>query len=154
MKKFLFSIATALVASVAAFAQTNVETLRIYINPGHGSWTANDRPCTLVGHGEYTRFNTDTLSFFESNTNLYKGYGMLDKLREYGLKYDNTLNIGSELKRWQIGASRDLSNNIVMSHCKAGPYHDDNGTATQLTNDGKEVPVDLAYFITTVRSAK
>lgn len=66
MKKILFSIATALVASVAAFAQTNVETLRIYINPGHGSWTANDRPCTLVGHGEYTRFNTDTLSFFES----------------------------------------------------------------------------------------
>ena len=146
MKKILFSIATALVASVAAFAQTNVETLRIYINPGHGSWTANDRPCTLVGHGEYTRFNTDTLSFFESNTNLYKGYGMLDKLREYGLKYDNTLNIGSELKRWEIGASRDLSNNIVMSHCKAGPYHDDNGTATQLTNDGKEVPADLAYY--------
>ena len=136
----------AMAFGLSAAAQS-VDQVRVYINPGHGSWTANDRPCTLVGHGEYSRFNTDTLSFFETNTNLYKAYGLLDKLREMGLKYNDALNLGNgELNRWEIGPARDLSNNIVMSHCKAGPYYDDNGTASQLISDGKDVPFDLAYY--------
>ena len=35
-----------------------------------------------------------------------------------------------------------LSNNIVMSHVKCGPYHDDNGTSGQL---GDAAPADLAF---------
>ena len=67
MKKILL-IAVALICSVAASA-VDVNQLRIYINPGHGSWTPNDRPCTLVGHGAYSRVNTDTLSFFNQIKN-------------------------------------------------------------------------------------
>lgn len=139
MKKLIIA-AMAMAVGAAASAKT-ADELRVYINPGHGSWTANDRPCTLVGHGAYSRTNTDTLSFFESNTNLRKGFGVLEKLREYGLKYDATLNQTGE--RWQIGAARDMSNNIVMSHVKCGPYHDDNGTSGQL---GDAAPADLAYY--------
>ena len=50
MKKILLTSALALAVAVGASAKT-ADELRIYINPGHGSWTANDRPCTLVGHG-------------------------------------------------------------------------------------------------------
>lgn len=143
MKKILLASAIALTMGLSAAAQS-ADELRIYINPGHGSWTPDDRPCTIVGHGAYSRTNTDTLSFFESNTNLRKGFGVLEKLREFGLKYDATLN--QEGERWQIGAARDMSNNIVMSHVKCGPYNEDNGTANQFANEGKTAPADLNYY--------
>ena len=141
MKKIMFTALALAMGVMSASAAKNAEELRVYINPGHGSWTPNDRPCTLVGHGAYSRTNTDTLSFFESNTNLRKGFGVLEKLREYGLKYDETKNQTGE--RWQIGAARDMGNNIVMSHVKCGPYHDDNGTENQL---GDATPSDLYYY--------
>lgn len=128
MKKSVLISALALAVSMGAQAKT-ADELRVYINPGHGSWTGDDRPCTLVGHGAYSRTNTDTLSFFESNTNLRKGFSVLETLRAAGLKYDPTLNQTGE--RWQIGAARDMSNNIVMSHVKCGPYLDDNATSGQ-----------------------
>lgn len=140
MKKLILTSAMAMAVAIGAQAKT-ADELRIYINPGHGSWTPNDRPCTLVGHGAYSRTNTDTLSFFESNTNLRKGFALLERLNSYGLKFDRALNQTGE--RWQIGAARDMSNNIVMSHVKCGPYHDDNGTATQL---GDNTPQDIYYY--------
>lgn len=139
MKKIFFAAAMALMA-IAAPAKT-ADELRVYINPGHGSWTPNDRPMAILGHGPYSRTNTDTLSFFESNTNLRKGFGVLEKLRAFGLKYDPTLNQTGE--RHQIGAARDMENNIVMSHVKCGPYHDDNGTENQL---GANTPADIYYY--------
>ena len=139
MKKILIGM-MALAATATAGAKT-ADELRVYINPGHGSWTANDRPCVIVGHKEYDRYATDTTSFFESNTNLRKGFGVLETLRSYGLKFDPTLNQTGD--RHQIGAALDMSNNIVMSHVKCGPFHDDNGTSGQLGNDA---PADLEYY--------
>lgn len=139
MKKIFLAL-MALAACTFAYAKT-ADELRIYINPGHGSWTGNDRPMPLVNHGEWDRYNTDTCGFFESNTNLRKGFGVLEMLREYGLKYDPTLN--QEGERWQIGAARDLSNNIVMSHVKCGPFHEDNASAGVL---GDAAPEDIAYY--------
>ncbi len=140
MKKNIILTALALAATVAAGAKT-ADELRVYINPGHGSWTPNDRPCTLVGHGAYSRTNTDTLSFFESNTDLEKGFGVLERLIQYGLKFDRTLNQTGDNNT--TGAARDMKNNIVMSRVKNGPYHDDNGTASQL---GDATPADLYVF--------
>ena len=146
MKKILFALA-ALAIGVSASAQ-NAEDLRIYINPGHGSWTPNDRPMSTIREVDgnvvattYSRTSTDSTAFFESNTNLRKGFGVLESLRTYGLKFDPTLNQTGE--RWQIGAARDLSNNIVMSHVKCGPYHEDNGSESQL---GDATPEDLEYY--------
>lgn len=126
MKKLI--IAMMALGTVAAQAKT-ADEIRIYINPGHGSWTANDRPNQIIGHAPYTAAGTDTTSFFESNTNLRKGFGLLEKLRAYGLKYDASLNQTGE--RHQIGAARDMSNNIVMSHVKCGHYFDNNRTSSQ-----------------------
>lgn len=142
MKKILFAAAmTAIAFSVSA---KTADELRVYINPGHGSWTANDRPMAIMGHDKHDRFAVDTLSFFESNTNLRKGFGVLEKLRAFGLKYDPTLNQTGE--RWQIGAARDLSNNIVMSHVKCGPYHDYLPTSTQAELDKRPFPEDSYYY--------
>ncbi len=139
MKKLIIAM-MALAATSGLYAKT-ADELRVYINPGHGSWTANDRPCVIVGHKAYDRYNTDTTNFFESNTNLRKGFGVLEKLRTYGLKYDPSLNQEGELH--QIGAARDMNNNIVMSHVKCGPFHEDNGTKGQL---GDAAPEDLEWY--------
>ena len=141
MKKHIILSALALSAAAMGLQAQDASEIRVYINPGHGSWTPNDRPCTLVGHGEYSRTNTDTLSFFESNTNLRKGFGLLEALVDAGFTFDRTLN--PEGDRATIGAARDMSNNIVMSHVKCGPYHDDNGTANQL---GDATPADIYAY--------
>jgi hypothetical protein len=140
MNKILIASAMAAVITSGASAKT-ADQLRVYINPGHGGWTSNDRPCDILGHGAYSQYDTDTTSFFESNTDLEKGFGMLEKFVQYGLKFDRTLNqTGSALT---VGAARDMSNNIVMSRVKNGPYYDDNGTSTQL---GNNTPADYAAF--------
>lgn len=141
MKKLFLTAALAAAVVFGAGAKT-ADELRIYINPGHGGWTANDRPCTLVGHGAYQRVNTDTLSFFESNTDLERGFGLLEALIGYGLKFDRTLNQTNSAPA-NVGAARDLSNNIVMSRVKNGPYHEDNGTKSQL---GDATPKDIYAF--------
>lgn len=128
MKKTVLLSALALAATIGATAKT-ADDLRVYINPGHGAWTGNDRPATLVGHGAFSRTKTDTLSFFETNTNLEKGFGVLETLKKAGLKFDASLNQTGEA--WQIGAARDMSNNIVMSRVKNGPYLEDNATTKQ-----------------------
>lgn len=128
MKKFLTAM-MALAIGVSAYAVT-ASTLRVYINPGHGSWTANDRPMQLVNHpNAYSSTNTDTLSFFESNTNLWKAFGVLGTLRAYGLKFDPTLNQSTTV-RYSVGAAKDMNNNIVMSHVKCGPYSSSNTSSS------------------------
>ncbi len=96
--------------------------VRIYINPGHGSWTANDRPFGTVKHGAnnaYTDAANDTTNFFESNTNLQKAFGVLEKLIDYGVPFDRTKNQNNDNSH-RVGAALDLTQNIVMSHVKCG----------------------------------
>ena len=120
MKKLILSAAVALCAS-SAFA--GIEDVRIYINPGHGSWTSNDRPCGTVKHGANnpSAEGSDTTNFYESNTNLQKGLALLGKLVEYGVPFDHTKN-QTNSNPARVGAALDLTQNIVMSHVKAGPY--------------------------------
>ena len=120
MKKFLFS-AIAVALALGASAQKTTEDVRIYINPGHGSWGPNNRHMATIGHNPISSENPDTTDFFESNTNLQKGLALLDKLVEYGVPFDRTKNQTNENPN-RIGAALDLSQNIVMSHVKCGPY--------------------------------
>ena len=145
MKKILLSAAAALLALGASAA--NPEDVRIYINPGHGSWTSNDRPCGTVKHGAYSPTDAaDTTGFFESNTNLRKGYAMLEKLVEYGVPFDRTKNQDNENPA-RVGAALDLSQNIVMSHVKAGPfppYTSEDGGVTWVKNPSTEYNRNLS----------
>ena len=117
IKHLLFAvIATSLsLSSSAANPNATVDQVRIYINPGHGTYTGNDRPMATMGHGAA---GADTAGFYESNTNMQKAYGLLDKLKEYGVPYDNSKSPvyytdASGNKYWQ-------QNNIRMSHATTG----------------------------------
>ncbi len=123
LRKLLATAAMALLVGAGANAQNpTVDEVRIYINPGHGSWTAGDRPMGTVKHGAnnaYSDANNDTTNFFESNTNLQKGLALLEKLVSFGVPFDRTKNQTNDNPH-RIGAALDLSQNIVMSHVKCG----------------------------------
>ena len=125
LKNIITSVAMAMGVCFATSAQTSVTDIRIYINPGHGSWSASCRPMSTVKHGEnnaYSDANNDTTNFFESNTNLQKCFGLMEKLIDYGVPFDRTKNqTNSNIHR--VGAALDLSQtNIVMSRVKSGAW--------------------------------
>ena len=109
LRKLFLAAGMALVAAGAS-AQTNIEDIRIYINPGHGAFDSGSRPMGTVKHGAnnaYNDVNNDTSNFFESNTNLNKGLALFHKLKEWGLKHDGANAL-------------DLTQNIVMSRIESG----------------------------------
>ena len=121
MKKIFIGLSAVALACSSAFAGKTAEEIRIYLNPGHGSWGPNNRPMQTIGRNAYTGVDVDTTGFFESNTNLWKMYSVLDHLVEAGVPFDRTLNQTNENPA-RVGAALDLSQHIVMSHVKVGPY--------------------------------
>ena len=90
----------------AAFADT-ADDVRIYINPGHGGWGSNDRPMATISYPMLASTGRpDTCGFYESNTNLWKGFEMRDALVRMGVKAEN----------------------ITMSRTANGPYPADGNT--------------------------
>lgn len=79
MKKTFYLCILVLLACTASAA--NLAGKRIYVNPGHGSWGPNDRPMATI---PYPSSLPDTMGFYESNTNLWKGMKLGEKLKEYG----------------------------------------------------------------------
>lgn len=118
VKNLFVAIACVTMGAMAVNAKDASE-LRIYINPGHGSWGGGDRNMGTIKHGE-PKNEADTCGFFESNTDLWKCLGLVDRLEEYGLKLDRTKNQDNPVRALQ-GCARDLSNNIFMSRVKNGP---------------------------------
>ncbi|MDE6265947.1 MAG: Ig-like domain-containing protein [Muribaculaceae bacterium] len=80
MKKLIIILMAVLSVSFATEAK-KMSDLKIYINPGHGGYTSNDRPINI-----YPFANNDTLSFWESKSNLYKGLHMYHILDSLGAK--------------------------------------------------------------------
>lgn len=59
----------------------------IYLNPGHGSWGPNDRPCATIPYPNLkSTGRPDTCGFYESNTNLWKMEELRDRLVAAGAK--------------------------------------------------------------------
>jgi len=83
MKKVLLSLVVVMVASVAM--ATDLTGKKIYINPGHGSYGANDRPCATIPYPNLpTTGMPDTCGFYESNTDLWKCLYLRNKLEAAG----------------------------------------------------------------------
>ena len=74
MKKLLLSIFALCAVVMTASAA------KIYVNPGHGSWTSECRNMLLINYPSYG----DTLGFWESNTNLWKSLYLEKKLKDAG----------------------------------------------------------------------
>ena len=74
MKKFIgILLGITLCISVFAIDFTGV---KIYINPGHGGWDANDRNLATINFAL-----GDTLGFYESKSNLAKGLYLRELLQ-------------------------------------------------------------------------
>ncbi len=108
LKHLLLAAITATLSLSASAAETT-SSVRIYINPGHGSFTGDDRPQSTIKHGSRIPIGADTANFYESNTNLQKGFGLLEKLKEYGVPYNSS-----------IQANNASQTNLRMSHVKCG----------------------------------
>lgn len=84
----IFSAGISIIVFLVVAANISAADLtgkRIYINPGHGSWGSDDRPCATIPYPNLTTSGMpDTLGFYESNTNLWKCLYLGNKLEEAG----------------------------------------------------------------------
>lgn len=84
--------ATVMTAGVSlAQSKKTAEELRVYINPGHGSWGPNDRPMATIPYPALETGRPDTCGFYESNTNLWKCLELGRTLERMGVKHKNIL---------------------------------------------------------------
>ena len=100
MKKICSFLVLSLMAALPfqAIAVT-ASTVKIYLNPGHGSWGPNDRPMATIPYPNLSSTGRpDTCGFYESNTNMWKVYGLYDELIKMGVNPSNIM-----LSRWLSG---------------------------------------------------
>ncbi|MBQ9705710.1 MAG: Ig-like domain-containing protein [Paludibacteraceae bacterium] len=84
MKHRLFTLALA-VLSVAALGAKDLTGIRIYVNPGHGSFGPNDRPMATIPFPNLKSTGMpDTCGFYETNTNLVKCLYLGKRLEQAG----------------------------------------------------------------------
>ncbi len=97
-KTYIFLVLSLMAAMVQASAVT-ASTVKIYLNPGHGSWGPNDRPMATIPYPNLSSTGRpDTCGFYESNTNMWKVYGLYDELIKMGVNPSNIM-----LSRWLSG---------------------------------------------------
>lgn len=83
MKRYILLVATALMA--VSMSAANLTGKRIYVNPGHGSFGPNDRPCATIPYPALSSTGMpDTCGFYESNTDLWKCLYLGKKLEAAG----------------------------------------------------------------------
>lgn len=91
MKKILLLASAAILAAGAMQAKT-ADEVRIYLNPGHGSWGPNDRPMATIPYPNLPETGRpDTCGFYETNTNLWKILEMGATLEKMGVKHENIM---------------------------------------------------------------
>ena len=99
MKRVILSIFALCCLAMSANA------IKVYINPGHGSWGANCRPMNTINYAA-----GDTLGFFESNTNLWKSFMLEEKLK--GAGYDTKMS-----RRASGGSGTNEFNKALSTIC-------------------------------------
>lgn len=81
MKKYFFPLvmlATAFCCCMTSQAKPEVRP-RVFVNPGHGGLDSDDRPCPFYCYGM-----GDTVSYYESVSNWYKGNALVGILQRKG----------------------------------------------------------------------
>ena len=103
MKRYLsLFIALVCVAMCAFSAQ------KLYINPGHGSYTSDSRPMGTIAYPLKSNGMPDTLGFYESNTNMWKALYLKEKL-------DATGKYSIKMSRMKSGGSQNGTYNKALS---------------------------------------
>ena len=78
---------------------------RIYINPGHGGYTSDDRNIVI-----YPFAQGDTLGFYESTSNLHKGLKLDTMLRELGFQTKMSRVLNREIDDRELSAIVEEAN--------------------------------------------
>ena len=132
MKRILLSIFALCCMVMSASA------LKVYINPGHGSWGANCRPMATINYAA-----GDTLGFFESNTNLWKSFMLESKLlgAGYGVKMSRRASGGSGTNEFNKALSTICTeaenygaDYYISIHSNAGPEGELGGANGKFAN--------------------
>ncbi len=98
MKKILL-LAVAAILAAGTLQSKTADEVRIYLNPGHGSWGPNDRPMATIPYPALPETGRpDTNGFYESNTNLWKSIQTRATLIKMGVKPENIT-----MSRWFNG---------------------------------------------------
>ena len=82
MKKIFMILAAALLT--VSISAKDLTGIRIYVNPGHGSYGPDDRPMATIPFPKLNTGMPDTCGFYESNTNLWKCMYLGAKLEAAG----------------------------------------------------------------------
>lgn len=144
-----------------AAADAKPSDFRIYINPGHGGYTSDDRNIAI-----YPFAQGDTLGFYESTSNLHKGLKLDTMLRELGFqtKMSRVLNrqeddrslsgIVEEANAWNSDYMLSIhsnaggpSNYVLMLY--AGKDVDDDHTyptATPCSDESREISTLIGNY--------
>ncbi len=111
----------------------SASAIKVYINPGHGSWGSNCRPMPTINYPA-----GDTLGFFESNTNLWKAFMLETKLKDAGfeVKMSRRASGGSGTNEYNKALSTICSeaenygsDYFISIHSNAGPDGSDGSFA-------------------------
>ena len=111
----------------------SASAIKVYINPGHGSWGSNCRPMPTINYPA-----GDTLGFFESNTNLWKAFALEEKLKAAGfsVKMSRRASGGSGTNEYNKALSTICSeaenygsDYFISIHSNAGPDGSDGSFA-------------------------
>ena len=98
MKK-IFLLAMAAIMAAGTMQAKTADEIRIYLNPGHGSWGPNDRPMATIPYPMLPETGRpDTNGFYESNTNLWKSQQTYATLIKMGVNKENIT-----MSRWYNG---------------------------------------------------
>lgn len=142
MKNIKYLLVFSLI-QVAVFT-VSAANIRVYINPGHGSWGPNCRPQPTIPYPALSSGRPDTLGFYESNTNLWKALALEEKLLAAGgfdVKMSRRANgpypyAGYEDKTYNkalstVCAEAEAYNAdyYISIHSNAGPIGNANGTS-------------------------
>ncbi|MBQ7691067.1 MAG: Ig-like domain-containing protein [Muribaculaceae bacterium] len=101
MKKSILTTAFALMAGMALAQQPHV-----YINPGHGGHGSDDRNVVIPPFAA-----GDTLGFWESNSNLWKGFALQETLRRKGYR--------TSISRLKNQEANDLNLSTIVALCNS-----------------------------------
>lgn len=100
------SILVLLVAVLGIGGMSAQTQPRVYINPGHGGHTSNDRNVVVPGYVQ-----GDTAGFWESNASLKKGFALMEVLKKNGYK--------TFISRIRNEEEDDLNLSTIVSLCNS-----------------------------------
>ncbi len=165
MKKHLILILLA--SMVAATSAQNLQGVKIYINPGHGGYDSDDRNVVIAPYK-----SGDQAGFWESKSNLDKGFALRDLLQSAGatvLMSRTTNTTADDLPLSQIVASANqagadfmlsihsnagngVANHVLMLHVGLDPtdtqtyptFNITNPAHKQLSDDSRAISTEIA----------